>query len=146
MPAPRLWPRSRGYAANHGLAEEIFLMQPDMVLAGTYTTRATIGLLRRLDIRVEEFAPENSFDDIRANLKRMGDLLGQPERAASLVAELDNELAALKPGEEPQRTVPAWYANSYTSGSGTLMGDIIRNPVSAISRPSSAIPGPRGCR
>jgi len=115
-----------GYAVNHGLAEEIFLMQPDMVLAGTYTTRATVGLLRKLGIRVEEFEPENSFDDIRANLKRMGDLLGQPERAASLAAELDSELAALKPGEGPQKTVAAWYANSYTSGSGTLMDDIIR--------------------
>lgn len=114
-----------GYAVNHGLAEEIFLMQPDMVLAGTYTTRATVGLLRKLGIRVEEFEPEDSFDDIRANLKRMGDLLGQPERAASLVAELDNELAALKPGEGAQKTVAAWYANSYTSGSGTLMDDII---------------------
>ncbi|RWD52433.1 MAG: hypothetical protein E5W34_03355 [Mesorhizobium sp.] len=63
----------------------------------------------------------------------MGDLLGQPERAASIVAELDNELAALKPGEEPQRTVAAWYANSYTSGSGTLMGDIKKSGLGNIA-------------
>lgn len=115
-----------GYTVNHGLAEEIFLMQPDLVIAGTYTTRATVELLRKLGIRVEEFEPENSFEDIRANLRRMGDLLGQPERAAKLVAELDSELGALSPGKGPQKTAAAWYANSYTSGSGTLMDDIIR--------------------
>lgn len=113
------------YAVNHGLAEEVFLMRPDLVLAGTYTTRATVGLLRKLGIRVEEFAPESSFDDIRANLRRMGEALGRPERAAQLVAALDRGLAAL-PGEAgPRRTVATYYANSYTSGSGTLVDAIV---------------------
>ena len=76
------------YAVNHGLAEEVFLMQPDLVVAGSYSTRATVELLRRLGIRVEEFEPENSFDDVRANLARMGAVLGQPERAAALIASM----------------------------------------------------------
>lgn len=113
------------YAVNHGLAEEIFLMQPDLVIAGTYTTRATVGLLTRLGIRVEAFAPENSFDDVRANLRRMGEVLGRPERAAELVAELDAGLAALAAGKHPDVTVAAYYANSYTSGAGTLMDAIV---------------------
>ena len=68
------------YTVNHGLAEEIFLMKPDLVLAGTYTTRTTVSLLRRLGFRVEEFPPEASFEDVRANIVRMGDLLGNPDR------------------------------------------------------------------
>jgi iron complex transport system substrate-binding protein len=113
------------YEANHGLAEEIFLMHPDLVIAGTYTTGTTVDLLRRLGIRVEEFAPESSIDDIRASLTRMGELLGRPERAAELVAELDRGLAGLAAGRPPERTVALYYANSYTSGTGTLVDAVV---------------------
>src|SRR5690606_12598919 len=85
------------YAVNHGQAEEIFLMQPDLVLAGTYTDKATVDLLKSLGIQVEEFAPESSFDDIRDNLRRMGNLLGQRQRGEELVADLDRRLAAVSP-------------------------------------------------
>lgn len=115
-----------GYAVNHGLAEEIFLMQPDLVIAGTYTTRSTVTLLRRLGFRVEEFAPENSFDDIRANLKRMGEILGRQQRAAELIAEFNVGLDELAARKAPARTVAFYYANSYTSGSGTLADAIVK--------------------
>lgn len=116
---------ARGYAVNHGQAEEIFLMRPDLVLAGTYTTRATVDLLRHLGLQVEEFAPETSFNDIRANLMRIGNLLGQRSRAQALVAEMDRGLASLGAGARPDVTVAAWEPNSYTSGTGTLVDAII---------------------
>jgi iron complex transport system substrate-binding protein len=115
-----------GYVVNHGLAEEIFLMQPDLVIAGTYTTRTTVALLRRLGFRVEEFAPENSFDDVRANLIRMGEILGRQRRAGELVTELGAGLAKLATDKPPDKTVALYYANSYTSGSGTLADAIVK--------------------
>lgn len=118
--------RAKGLAVNHGLAEEVFLMQPDLVLAGTYTTRTTVALLRRLGIRVEEFEPESSIDGIRRNILRMGDLLDRRQRASELVAELDRDLAELAGRPATQRTVAAYYANSYTSGAGTLVDEIIK--------------------
>jgi iron complex transport system substrate-binding protein len=113
------------FAINHGLAEEVFLMQPDLVLAGSYTTRATVGLLRRLGIRVEEFAPETSFDDVKAGLRRMGDMLGRRNRAEALVAELDRKLAAARAKAHPDITVATYYANAYTSGAGTLVDAVV---------------------
>jgi iron complex transport system substrate-binding protein len=114
------------YAVNHGLAEEVFLMKPDLVIAGTYSTRATVALLRRLGIRVEEFAPEQSFDDVRNNIMRMGDLLDRRERASELVDHLDRQLAELDGQGKSGRTVATYYANSYTSGSGTLVDAAIQ--------------------
>lgn len=113
------------YPVNHGLAEEVFLMHPDLVVAGTYTTRTTVDLLRRLGIRVEEFAPESSIQDIRANLGRMGEILGRRERAAELIAELDRGLAEIAAARPQHRTVALYYANSYTSGRGTLVDAIV---------------------
>lgn len=112
------------YAVNHGLAEEIFLMEPDLVLAGTYTTRATVGMLRRLGFRVEEFAPEGSFDDVRANIVRIGTLLGREARAAELVAILEGGLAEAA-ADASGKTVATYSANSYTSGDGSLSNAVI---------------------
>lgn len=113
------------FAINHGLAEEVFLMQPDLVLAGSYTTRATVGLLRKLGVRVEEFAPETSFDEVRASLRRMGDMLGRRDRAEVLVAELDRKLADAKANAHPDITIATYYANAYTSGAGTLVDAVV---------------------
>lgn len=112
------------FARNHGLAEEIFLMRPDLVIAGTYTTRPTVDMLRRLGFPVEEFAPESSFDDVRANMIRMGDLLGRQKRAADLVAALDRGLA--EAADSPTgKTVATYSANSFTSGAGSLSNAVI---------------------
>ena len=111
---------------NHGLAEEIFLLAPDLVLAGTYTTRTTVALLRRLNMPVEEFQPESTLEDIRQNLLRMGRLLGSEERARALVTQFDADVAAAAPKENGRRPVAApLYANSMTSGRGTLVAEVL---------------------
>ena len=116
---------ARSYAVNHGLAEEIFLMRPDLVLAGTYTTRASVDLLRRLGFRVEPFAPANDFDDIREQIGRIGALLGREERAAALVAELDAGLAELASAAPSGRMAASYSSNSYTTGAGTLTDSVM---------------------
>ena len=68
---------AENYPITDGTAEDIFLMAPDLVLAGSYSERATVDLLRRLGIRVEEFAPPQSLEDMKVQMRRMGTLLGR---------------------------------------------------------------------
>ncbi|MEL6420823.1 MAG: ABC transporter substrate-binding protein [Pseudomonadota bacterium] len=121
--------KAKRYRSNHGFAEEVFLMRPDLVFAGTFTSRATVSILRRLGIRVEEFAPANSFADIRANLLRMGRLLAREREAEAVVEEFDAALAATaEKNTEAKNKKPVaalYYSNNYTSGSGTLAAEII---------------------
>jgi iron complex transport system substrate-binding protein len=118
--------QAKAFAVNHALAEEIFLMKPDLVLAGTFSSRATVGLLRTLGVKVEEFAPSRSFDDIRAAILRVGALHGREARARELVAELDAGLAELAAAPHSGRSIALYDANSYTAGKGTLAGEIFR--------------------
>ncbi len=107
---------------NYGQAEEIFLLKPDLVLAGTYTTRTTVSLLRKLGFRVEEFAPADSLEDVRANIERMGKVLERPDVAQALIADFDRRLSAISVSDnQPHPTIAPYYANSYTSGRGTLV-------------------------
>lgn len=115
---------AEGFAVNHGTAEEIFLLAPDLVLAGEYLRPDARLTLERLGLRVETFRVDASLEDVRANIARMGALLGREARAAELVEALDAALAPPPPGPRP--TAALFYANAYTSGAGTLADEILR--------------------
>ena len=116
---------ARALPANHGRAEEVFLMRPDLVIGGTYTTSATRAMLQRLGVRVETLPPAASFDDVRANLRRMGELLGRDAEAEALVKRFDRDLARLtaEPGGRPRAAL--YQAQGYMSGAATLAGEIL---------------------
>lgn len=113
---------------NDGRAEEVVSLAPDLVLAGSFTSRATVGMLRRLGVRVEEFPPANSFADIRESLTRMGQLLGRTERADELVREFDARLATLESDESETAQKPVavvYHIGNGTDGRGTLADEIL---------------------
>ncbi|MEM8761625.1 MAG: ABC transporter substrate-binding protein, partial [Pseudomonadota bacterium] len=116
---------AQAYPTNRGLAEEIFLLEPDLVIAGTFTTRATVGLLRRLGVPVAEFEPANALSDIRDRLVQMGALLGREAQAARVLAAFDADLAEARVTDGPRPRAATYYANSYTSGAGTLANSVI---------------------
>ncbi|WP_246739687.1 ABC transporter substrate-binding protein [Martelella sp. HB161492] len=113
-----------GYRLNHGLAEEVFLMKPDLVLAGSYTTRDTVNLLKRLGVPVAEFAPESSLDDVRANLRRMGQLLGREQAADKMVTSINTALSRIDAEPVTQMTAAFYFENGYTAGENTLTSEI----------------------
>jgi iron complex transport system substrate-binding protein len=68
--------KSAEFKKNRGDAEEIFVNNPDLVVAGVYTEKATIQILQSLGVRVEIFPIEKNFDDIIENIKKWACLLG----------------------------------------------------------------------
>jgi len=112
---------------NHGLAEEILRLEPDLVIAGTYTTRTTVHLLRRLGVPVEEFSPSFGFQDIRKNIQKMGQLLHREKVANDYLDAFDKNLEAFSRSarEEAQKPVLGIYSlNSYVSGKGSLESEM----------------------
>ncbi len=123
---------ARALPANHGLAEEVYLLQPDLVLAGRYSTVATVAMLQRLGVPVIRFEPENSLDDIEASLAQMGAALGRDAEARAAIARFRQDRALLathaaqvRAGAEGPRAV-LYSARGWTGGSQTLSGDILR--------------------
>ncbi len=118
---------ARTLPANGSGAEEVFLLAPDLVLAGTFTAPATVTLLRSLGLDVVQFTPAQSLADIPDRIAQMGALLGREDAAADLIARFHGDLAALAaaPGAARPRAA-LYYVNAYTSGDKTLAGDILR--------------------
>jgi iron complex transport system substrate-binding protein len=117
--------QATGYITNHGRAEEIYLMQPDLVLAGTYTARATVRMLERLGINVVTFDITNSLEAIPEQMTQMGDVLGQEATAARLVAQFKATLDGYETVAENRPTAALYHANGYTSGDRSLAGEIL---------------------
>lgn len=117
---------ARRLPANHGRAEEIFVLHPDLVLAGTFTSQATVEMLARLGFRVERFPPDYSLAGIRTNIQRMGQLLGRESQARDMLATFDRGLKELRVDVTPDAPLAAAYhAGGLTSGIGTLVDEII---------------------
>lgn len=117
--------QAKEHVINHGLAEEIFLMQPDLVIAAAYSTRATVEMLRRLDIPVVMFDPASSLEDVRDRILQMGEVLHREDTAQALVSDFDTRLANLRTEVAQRPRAVLYYANGYTSGEQTLAGQIL---------------------
>ncbi|MBC7155484.1 MAG: ABC transporter substrate-binding protein [Rhodobacteraceae bacterium] len=116
---------ARAWPTNSGGAEAVFLLRPDLVLAGQYSTRAAVDMLRRLGVRVVQFAPEASFQDARDNIRKMGQVLGQQAKAEEMIARFNRDLARMTaPGKRPVRAA-LYAANGYSAGAGTLATEIM---------------------
>ena len=117
--AAEAWP------VNRSRAEEIYLLDPDLVLGGTWSTPGTVSMLRRLGARVELLPPAESLADIPAQIREVGRLLGREAAAEALVAEVEARLAALPPPPEAPLRLALYGANGATSGRGGLSDEII---------------------
>ena len=120
------------FPAVRGSAEEMLALDPDLVLAGEYTTAATVDLLRRLGQRVEIVPMATSFAQIRDVVRLMGRLTGETERSEAMVREFDARLndvvrRAVVRSDGPRPRAVAMQVNSLASGEGSLVDEVLRD-------------------
>jgi iron complex transport system substrate-binding protein len=85
--------RARNFPILSGGAEDILMLRPDLVVASDFDKRSTRELLKAHGQNLVEFPVPRTLDDVRAQIRRMGDLAGHPERAAAEIARLDAAIA-----------------------------------------------------
>jgi iron complex transport system substrate-binding protein len=111
---------------NHGLAEEVIPLNPDLIVAGIYTARTAVALLKRTGFPVLDLDVPKNLQEVRAQYRKMGEALGEEERAERIIAEMDSRLAVIPvspAGARPRAMV--FNANGYTIGKGSLTDEII---------------------
>jgi iron complex transport system substrate-binding protein len=123
----RQWPQAARIAANSGTVEEILAQQPDLVLAGVYTTPAPRALLKQLHMPLLEVPPAADFDEIRAVTRSVAHALHREAQAELLINKMDATLKALA-ADRPTKImrVAAWGEGGSVPGKGTLFDAILR--------------------
>lgn len=112
---------------NGATAEEVFALQPDLVLASSFTNAAALDMLRRLGVRIEIFPVVSRPADIVAQMRRMGELLGRKDRADAEAKAFETAFAAEAARVAGLPPFPAayHYPNGFTSGDGTLAHELL---------------------
>lgn len=116
---------AQDYPINHGSAEEIFLLQPDLVLSGIYTDPAAVAMLRRLGIRVEQLALVSNLEEVTERLREVGEHLGRMAEAEAQITAFEARLSALREGRDGGPLTAFYYPNGYTLGTETLSHEIL---------------------
>lgn len=117
--------QARGIPVNHGLAEEVIAMSPDLVLAGRYTTSFAKAMLRRLNYSVVEVESPQTIDGIREVMLELGVVLGVEERARDLLANMDRRLMAVAAAPGRYGSAIVFDANGFTVGRPGLADEVM---------------------
>jgi iron complex transport system substrate-binding protein len=109
-----------------GGAEDVLLLHPDVVVASQYDKRSTRELLKEKGLRLAEFAVPRNLDEVRAQIREMGDLVGHPDRATAEVSRLDDAIArARKAVSQHHYKVLPLSQRGWVSGSDSLLSSLL---------------------
>jgi iron complex transport system substrate-binding protein len=112
------------YPALSGGAEDALMLRPDVMVAGEYDRRTTRELLKQHGVRVAEFnVMPSTLPEVREQIRRMGEIVGHPGRAAAEIARIDAAAARAHRAvaARPLRVLPLWR-RGWVSGNGSLVG------------------------
>lgn len=81
------------YPILSGGAEDILVLRPDIVVASSFDKRSTRELLKENGLHLAEFAVPRNLDEVKAQIRRMGDIVQHADRATAEIARLDDAVA-----------------------------------------------------
>lgn len=121
---------------TRGSAEDVLTLDPDLILAGSFTTPATVALLKRLGRRVVVVPLANDFAGIRKLVAQIAAAVGERARGQLLIQRFDRALAAVRkelrarlPASGGQSVAPSaviYHVSSLASGTGGLADEVLR--------------------
>ncbi|MGF1623192.1 MAG: ABC transporter substrate-binding protein [Rhodomicrobiaceae bacterium] len=115
-----------GIKLIRGNAEEVLKLKPDLVLAGTFTRRATRELLQRHGLPLALFPPVSDVEEAKAAIRKTAELVGRQARGEALVRQIDAALAAVSHVKVARPSVLQIQRRGFVSGPETLIGDLLQ--------------------
>ena len=125
-----MWEQAQGIPTNSGLAEEIILLRPDLVLSTEFSPGKATSILKIANLPIEIVTLPESFADLEILITRLGELLGEPKAAAELIASMQTKIKfvsdRIKARAETERPKVLIYSpNGHTAGRNTFKNTIV---------------------
>ncbi len=116
---------AEGIYLNHGIAEEVITLDPDLVVTVTFSFRPTVTILKRLGYPVLELEMASSLDDIATSLRTLADAVGETERANALIETFRADIAEQTyRGTGPRPLFVSYEVDGWTTGQDSLVADV----------------------
>lgn len=113
--------RLANFRKLRGTAEEVLAVDADLVIAGEYTTGATVDLLRRLGRNVLVVPIATDFDGMRATVRQIASAVGEHARGEEILKAFDDRLHAARSTVQSKPTALAYQVGSFVSGTDSLL-------------------------
>jgi iron complex transport system substrate-binding protein len=119
-------PDASRYRKLSGGAEDILMLKPDVVVASQFDKRSTRELLKANGLHVVDFSVPRALDEAKDQIRRMGDIVGHPDRAAAEIARLDDAIAQARRAATGKhyRVLPL-SRRGWVSGSDSLVSSLL---------------------
>ena len=104
-----------------GTAEDVPALEPDLIIAGEYTTGATVDLLRRVGQNVLIVPMATDFDGMRATVRQIAAAVGEVARGEEVLQHFDDRLRAARSTVASRPTALAYQVGSFVSGPESLL-------------------------
>lgn len=116
----------RRYKTLSGGAEDVLVLEPDVVVASAFDKRATRELLKANGLRLAELAVPRTLTEVKDQIRELGDIAGHPDRAAQQIARLDAALARARRAvaDRHYRVLPL-SRRGWVAGSDGFVGSLL---------------------
>lgn len=111
----------KGLKQLRGTAEEVLALNPDLVIAGEYTTGPTVDLLKRLGVDVLVVPLAADFEGMKETIRLIAEKTGSSAKAEDLIRDFQRRLAGARSLVPGRPTAIAYQVNSLTSGPESLL-------------------------
>jgi len=119
--------QAKNYPRLSGEAEDLIALNPDLTLAGKYGKKATRDLLHDHGVKIAEFDVPRSIEDVKAQVRRIGEIVGHPERASALNDSIDAAAARARASAANGRVrVLAVSRRGWVAGSNGLLSSLLK--------------------
>jgi iron complex transport system substrate-binding protein len=114
------------YRMLSGGAEDILVLRPDVVVASLFDKRATRELLKEKGLHLAEFGVPRSLDEVKDQIRQMGEITVHSDRAAAEIARLDAAMARARQtvAHKRYRVLPL-SRRGWVSGSESLLSSLL---------------------
>jgi len=119
--------QAKAYNLNHGLAEDIVPRNPDLILAGEYSSLELRVFLKQLGFRVEVLPLPRGLDDISTHIRRFGVLVDRSAEAEIMARAMEQKLVQLDALQKALSPISGfWYSsNGVVVGAETLENELM---------------------
>jgi iron complex transport system substrate-binding protein len=114
------------YKIMSGGAEDVLVLKPDIVVASLFDKRSTRELLREKGLHLAEFTVPRNLDEVKTQIRQMGDITAHSDRAAAEIARIDAAIARARQAVADRHySVLPLSRRGWVSGSDSLVSSLL---------------------
>ncbi len=117
-------------AMREASVEVIVALQPDLILAASYTSPDVLTQLKEIGMPILILAHFSSIEGIKTNIRALGQAVHENEGAEALIAQMEKRLRAVEKAiaSSPDRPgLLSYDLDGWTAGRDTTFDEIVRH-------------------